>query len=148
MPHPCTGRRLGDRSGSRDRGATADRDERPTVIAGVLLVARPRITPTLRAAHQPVRIVADADGGVARLAVSDQGIGISEPDQRRVFEAFERATGLHQAQSLGLGLYLVREIVRAHGGGVHLHSRPGSGTTFIVELPIEPGDEIGLAQPS
>ncbi|XYI02375.1 AAA family ATPase [Sorangium sp. So ce1128] len=99
-------------------------------------------------AGKPVRIVADADGAVARLAVSDQGIGISEPDQRRVFEAFERATGLHQAQSLGLGLYLVREIVRAHGGRVHLHSRPGSGTTFIVELPIEPEGESSLAQPS
>ncbi|XYI02330.1 AAA family ATPase [Sorangium sp. So ce1128] len=92
-------------------------------------------------AGKPVRIVAGADGVGARLSVSDQGIGISESDQRRVFEAFERATGLHQAQSLGLGLYLVREIVRAHGGHVHLYSRPGSGTTFVVELPIEPGVE-------
>ncbi|WP_437870813.1 AAA family ATPase [Sorangium sp. So ce363] len=99
-------------------------------------------------AGKPVRIVADADGAVARLSVFDQGIGISEPDQRRVFEAFERATGIHQAQSLGLGLYLVREIVRAHGGRVHLHSRPGSGTTFTIELPIEPGGEISLEQPS
>ncbi|WP_438037256.1 ATP-binding protein [Sorangium sp. So ce204] len=99
-------------------------------------------------AGKPVRIVADADGSVARLSIFDQGIGISEPDQRRVFEAFERATGLHQAQSLGLGLYLVREIVRAHGGRVHLHSQLGSGTTFTVELPIEPDGEISLAQPS
>ncbi|XYI02261.1 AAA family ATPase [Sorangium sp. So ce1128] len=97
---------------------------------------------------KPVRIVADADGAAARLSVLDQGIGIPEPDQQRVFEAFERATGLYQAQSLGLGLYLVRELVRAHGGRVHLHSRPGSGTTFVVELPIEPGGEISLAQPS
>jgi signal transduction histidine kinase len=89
-------------------------------------------------AGKPVRVVADVDGCSARLSVSDQGIGISEADQQRVFEAFERATGLHQAQSLGLGLYLVREIVRAHGGRVDLHSRPGSGTTFVVELPIEP----------
>ncbi|WP_437574587.1 AAA family ATPase [Sorangium sp. So ce887] len=99
-------------------------------------------------AGRPVRIVADADGAVARLSVSDQGIGISEADQRRVFEAFERATGLHQAQSLGLGLYLVREIVRAHGGRVDLHSQLGSGTTFVVELPVEPEGEIGLAQAS
>jgi predicted ATPase/signal transduction histidine kinase/tRNA A-37 threonylcarbamoyl transferase component Bud32 len=89
---------------------------------------------------KPVRIVADTDGAVARLSVSDQGIGISEADQLRVFEAFERATGLHQAQSLGLGLYLVRELVRAHGGRVHLHSLPGSGATFVIELPVEPGE--------
>ncbi|WP_437525033.1 ATP-binding sensor histidine kinase [Sorangium sp. So ce726] len=99
-------------------------------------------------AGKPVRIVTDGDGAVARLTVSDQGIGISEADQRRVFEAFERATGLHQAQSLGLGLYLVREIVRAHGGRVELQSRLGSGTTFLVELPVEPEGELGLAQPS
>ncbi|WP_438039122.1 AAA family ATPase [Sorangium sp. So ce128] len=99
-------------------------------------------------AGKPVRIVTDGDGAVARLSVSDQGIGISEADQRRVFEAFERATGLHQAQSLGLGLYLVREIVRAHGGRVDLRSRLGSGTTFLVELPVEPEGELGLAQPS
>jgi signal transduction histidine kinase len=88
-------------------------------------------------AGKPIRIAIDSQGTTARFSVTDQGIGISEADQARLFEPFARATELHQRQSLGVGLYLVREIVRAHGGRVHLRSQPGAGTTFIVELPVD-----------
>jgi predicted ATPase/signal transduction histidine kinase len=87
-------------------------------------------------AGKPVRLVVSANGSHARFAVIDQGIGISESDQRRIFEPFERATTLAQGHSLGLGLYLVREIVQAHGGCIHLASQPGAGATFSVELPV------------
>jgi predicted ATPase/signal transduction histidine kinase len=87
--------------------------------------------------HQPVRVVVDSDAKSARLAVTDRGIGIPEADQPRIFEPFERATDLHENQSLGMGLYIVREIVRAHGGEIRVHSQPGSGATFVVDLPLE-----------
>lgn len=93
-------------------------------------------------ARKPIRIVIDGDGqgkaATARLSVSDQGIGIAEADQSRLFEPFARATELQGQRSLGVGLYLVREIVTAHGGRVRLRSQPGAGTTVVVELPVEP----------
>jgi predicted ATPase/signal transduction histidine kinase len=87
-------------------------------------------------AGKPVRVTVRRVGTLARLSVSDQGIGIPPADQAHIFEPFGRATSLHRQQSLGLGLYLVREIVRAHGGRVDLSSEPGAGTTFTVELPV------------
>jgi signal transduction histidine kinase len=91
------------------------------------------------AAGTPVQIVVDSDGINARLSVSDRGIGIPEADRQRIFEPFERATGLQQKPGLGLGLYLVQEIVRAHGGRVDVHSDAGRGSTFVVHLPIQAG---------
>lgn len=69
------------------------------------------------------------------LQVADQGIGIAPADQQRVFERFERATKGHLRRSLGLGLYIVRSVVEAHGGSIRLHSEVGKGSTFTVELP-------------
>jgi signal transduction histidine kinase len=76
------------------------------------------------------------DGGVT-IAVEDDGIGISESDQARVFEKFYRAndTLARDAEGSGLGLALVREIARAHGGRVTVRSRPGEGSVFAVTLP-------------
>jgi signal transduction histidine kinase len=95
--------------------------------------------------EKPIAISVERKGDMARLTVSDQGIGISEADQQRLFKPFERATDLHQGRSLGLGLYLVREIVNAHGGHVRLSSQPGAGTTVVVELPLGLGREIADA---
>lgn len=74
----------------------------------------------------------------ARLAIRDQGIGIAEADQARIFERFERAVSVQNFGGLGLGLYIVRWIVAAHGGSVRVESQPGAGATFLVELPLEP----------
>src|SRR6185295_10833538 len=73
-------------------------------------------------AGKPVRVVVSAGEGLARLSVVDQGIGISPADQQRIFEPFERATTLAQGHSLGLGLYLVRQIVQAHNGRITVTS--------------------------
>lgn len=81
------------------------------------------------------------------VSVTDRGIGITPADQRRVFEKFVRVeTGLvHDIKGAGLGLSLVDQIVRAHGGRVELYSTPGEGSTFTLVLPAaEPaaaGDE-------
>lgn len=88
-------------------------------------------------AGKPVRVeVARADGH-ARISVHDSGIGIARSDQTRIFERYERAVSPRTHAGLGLGLYIAREIVRAHGGRIWVDSEPGAGATFVVELPCE-----------
>jgi len=78
----------------------------------------------------------DGDGaGTARVIVRDQGPGIGAADQRRIFERFERASPPALA-GLGLGLWIARSIVEAHGGRIGVESAPGQGATFTVELPV------------
>jgi len=71
------------------------------------------------------------------IKVSDNGIGISNTDQKHIFDKFYRApTGnIHKFKGLGLGLYYVRKIAEAHGGEVRVNSRPGSGSTFTINIP-------------
>nr|WP_228530596.1 MULTISPECIES: PAS domain-containing sensor histidine kinase [Myxococcaceae] len=71
----------------------------------------------------------------ALLRFHDAGPGIALENQERVFERFERLIPASHVSGLGLGLYIVREIVRAHGGSVGLQSEPGDGTRFLVQLP-------------
>lgn len=78
--------------------------------------------------------LSQVDGEVA-LTVKDQGTGIAAADQARIFDPFERAASTYRAQSLGLGLYIVREIVKAHGGSIQVDSVPGQGSSFTVRLP-------------
>ncbi len=75
------------------------------------------------------------------LQVADRGLGVAEDDQERIFNPFERATSAHRVQSLGLGLYIVREIARAHGGTVGLTGRDGGGSCFTLRLPVEAVEE-------
>lgn len=78
------------------------------------------------------------DGAVARIRVSDRGIGIASSDQARIFERFERAVGdpSQAPAGFGVGLWLVRRLAEAMEGGVALDSRPGEGATFTVTLPL------------
>jgi signal transduction histidine kinase len=72
----------------------------------------------------------------ACVSVRDQGIGIAPEQLPRIFERFERAASSSYG-GLGLGLYIVRAIVEAHGGTVSADSVLGVGTTFTVELPLD-----------
>jgi predicted ATPase/signal transduction histidine kinase len=72
----------------------------------------------------------------ARLEVRDRGIGISPERQRRIFDRFERGVSAEHFGGLGLGLYISRRIVEAHGGSIAVESEPGAGSTFTVDLPI------------
>jgi signal transduction histidine kinase len=74
----------------------------------------------------------------ARLTVRDHGIGIAPEDQERIFQRFERAVSALHFGGLGLGLFIVRQLVELHEGTVHVESALGQGATFIVELPCEP----------
>jgi signal transduction histidine kinase len=54
----------------------------------------------------------------------------------KIFDPFQRAVSGKHIQGLGLGLFVVRSIVEAHGGAVHVESTRGAGSTFIVDLPV------------
>jgi len=73
-----------------------------------------------------------------RLEVSDSGIGVAENDQLHLFERFFRASNTRggTVPGTGLGLYIARAIVEAHGGTIGVDSRPGKGTCFRVDLPL------------
>ncbi|MGK3992716.1 sensor histidine kinase [Sorangium sp. So ce1024] len=75
--------------------------------------------------------------GGARLVVRDHGKGIAAEDHERIFGCFERVGDVEHYGGLGLGLYIAREIVRAHGGSIGVESAPGRGATFTVELPLD-----------
>jgi len=84
-------------------------------------------------------------GSWAFLAVQDRGIGIARDDQAHIFERFERAVSSRNYGGLGLGLFIVKRIVEAHGGLVRVESQPGEGSTFTVDLPPRP--EVSVDRP-
>ncbi|MFY3745585.1 GAF domain-containing sensor histidine kinase [Anaeromyxobacter sp. Red801] len=85
---------------------------------------------------KPVHVSVSSHGGLARLVVADQGAGIAEEDRTRIFQRFERGAAARGVGGLGLGLWIVRQNVEAHGGEIHVESRRGDGTRFTVELPL------------
>ncbi len=74
------------------------------------------------------------------VAVQDRGPGIPREEQRQIFERFGQGRSASKGPGLGIGLYLARRIVEAHGGTIELRSEPGAGSTFTVVLPA-PGPE-------
>ena len=90
------------------------------------------------------------DGGVVLIRVTDRGIGIAPDDQKRVFERFFRVDQARSRQTggTGLGLAIVKHVVANHGGNIKLWSRPGTGSTFTIELPIyreeKPAPDAGM----
>jgi PAS domain S-box-containing protein len=87
-------------------------------------------------AGKPVEVTFGERDGRAWLVVRDQGIGIDPAEHRHIFERFERAVSSRNYGGLGLGLYIVKRIVEAHGGLVRVESAPGAGAAFSVELPL------------
>lgn len=82
----------------------------------------------------PVRVVVRRDGGTAVLEVMDGGPGIPELERDRVFSPFHRLGG--DSRGMGLGLALVRQIARLHGGEAIVAPRPGNPSCFQINLPL------------
>lgn len=80
-----------------------------------------------------------ADADSVTVFVRDQGVGISEADQEHIFERFFRVDGAlsRKTQGTGLGLYLAKAIVEAHGGTIGVESKLGAGSTFHFTLPLQ-----------
>ncbi len=88
---------------------------------------------------KPVEIAVSRTPDRATLTVRDRGIGISAGDQRRIFERFERAVSVRHFGGFGVGLWVARQAVEAHGGTIRVRSRAGGGSEFVIELPLAAG---------
>jgi signal transduction histidine kinase len=86
----------------------------------------------------PIEISIDIESQLARLSVTDHGIGIPADVQAHLFERFHRGVSSRHYGGLGLGLYITRTIVEAHCGRISVSSEVGQGSTFRVELPLSP----------
>jgi len=84
---------------------------------------------------RPIEVRVRNAGDAAELTVTDHGIGIDPARVASVFDRFERAVSVVNYGGLGLGLYLARSIVEAHGGTINVESQLGEGSTFTVRLP-------------
>jgi PAS domain S-box-containing protein len=98
-------------------------------------------------AGKPVEVTLESDGTRARLTVRDAGIGIAAEDVRRIFGRFERAAPARNFSGMGLGLYITRQAVEAHGGRISVSSQPGKGATFTVELPLRARELLERPKP-
>jgi signal transduction histidine kinase len=87
-------------------------------------------------------------GDAAVISVQDYGPGIPPEALPAIFSRFFQADGPSRGQhGLGLGLYIAREIVAAHGGALDVSSVVGEGATFTVRLPLAGADDAGTAPP-
>jgi signal transduction histidine kinase len=84
---------------------------------------------------KPIEVAAFSDRETFRLQVRDNGIGMSQADQQRIFEPFERAIAYDTTAGFGVGLWVVRQLVDAMAGSIRIESTPDVGTTFTVTLP-------------
>ncbi|EDM37760.1 two-component regulatory system histidine kinase [Pedobacter sp. BAL39] len=89
--------------------------------------------------HSTITVGFEQVGTDVKIYVRDQGIGISEADQKRLFERFYRveSKATKHATGFGIGLYLVAEILRYHHSKIEVVSSPGEGSTFFFLMPIE-----------
>lgn len=107
-----------------------DRDRIEQVLMNLL-------TNTLKYGQgKPVEVRLSRVGDRAMLAVQDGGIGIAQENHLRIFERFERAVTASEISGLGLGLYIVKQIMALHNGSIAVESELGHGATFTVEMPI------------
>jgi len=91
-----------------------------------------------------VKVQPTPDGG--HIEVRDHGVGIDAAELPRIFRKFQRAYSARPNGGLGLGLYISRQIVEAHGGSIRVESAPGEGSTFMVELPRSSTERIASVE--
>ncbi|HUH02967.1 MAG TPA: PAS domain S-box protein [Kofleriaceae bacterium] len=87
---------------------------------------------------KPIEVSVRADQAHARLAVRDRGPGLRHEEQAQIFERYERPAPLWHYGGFGLGLWIVQQVAREHGGRVELWSEPGEGAEFTLLLPRDP----------
>ncbi|KHA70732.1 MULTISPECIES: hybrid sensor histidine kinase/response regulator [Pseudomonas] len=87
--------------------------------------------------RSPIQVRVYREGDEARVEVQDRGIGISQENQKRIFQQFERVSAKTVVAGLGLGLFISEQIVAAHGGSIVVESEINEGAQFRVCLPIQ-----------
>ena len=88
----------------------------------------------------PVTLALDLLGDNIHVAIADQGPGIAPEHLDQIFKRFYRVPEHASVRGTGLGLYICRQIIRAHGGQITVESKLGEGTTFHLYLPSGDGN--------
>lgn len=98
------------------------------------------LTNAVKYSHEgaAVTFIASATPTGVRFVVSDRGIGIPEEEQPHLFESFRRGSNVGARQGTGLGLVIIKRSAELHGGTIHVHSRPGQGSRFTLDIPLPP----------
>jgi signal transduction histidine kinase len=87
----------------------------------------------------PIGVTAYRQDAEVIISVTDQGIGIAPEEQPHIFDRFYRVERIRKAEGTGLGLYITKRLVEAHGGRIWVKSEVGKGSTFTFTLPIAAG---------
>jgi PAS domain S-box-containing protein len=89
-------------------------------------------------AGSPIEVSLDVGNGRARISVLDRGVGVNEKERNRIFDRFYQSEEVfhHSSPGLGLGLYIAKRIVEAHGGKIWCEPREGGGSVFRFTLPL------------
>lgn len=90
----------------------------------------------------PIEISVFKEDDKAKITIVDKGIGIDPKLQKKIFERFKRGTHEAKFQGLGVGLFIVKQIIEAHGGKIFVKSKLGEGSKFTIELPIRKHTEL------
>lgn len=97
---------------------------------------------------RPVELSLTRRADLAIIDVKDEGVGVDPGDRERIFGRFERGDRQERSPGFGIGLWMVKQLVEAMGGGVTLSSAPGVGSTFTVLLPIVSQPSGGPGDPA
>lgn len=121
-----------------DLPLTQGSTEKLTQVVINLLSNALKFTPKSGVISVGAKVVRDDDGGQIVVTVTDTGIGIKPEDQDKLFQKYKQAKGksFRGGGGTGLGLYIVKQVVEAHGGNVTLASVEGIGTSMVFTLPI------------
>ncbi len=137
---------LPPRAGEQSFEALAEADRLQQVVLNLIENADKYSRP-----DQAIQVIlAEDDGGNLTITVIDRGIGIPPSDLPRIFDRFHRgANASEQSRGSGLGLSVVKLLVEAMGGTIHVESQLGRGSRFQIQLPALHGDEPqpGVPQP-
>ncbi len=115
----------------------------PVVVLGDVSLLRVAVSNLLDNAikYSPasgeIRVILRSDYDQAVLTVADDGPGVASQEATQIFEKFYRSNAAFNKGGAGLGLYLVKQIAERHGGGIRLERVPGTGATFVMELPVQ-----------
>lgn len=107
--------------------------ERFQIVVRNLLSNAVKYSPT----GSEVLVKVSRDDDMAKVSVSDQGVGIAPEDQDRIFNRFARIASTQHVEGTGLGLWLSREIARRHAGDLTVQSSLGAGSTFVLAVPLK-----------
>jgi len=88
-----------------------------------------------------ITIAAQPENNMIRFSISDQGIGIAPEAQMRLFQRFQRVGDKHAIRGTGVGLFICKVLIEAHGGRIWVESEEGKGSTFYFTVPIYQGQD-------